>query len=146
VKGACWLVVKGVIPLDQILYDREGPHGTDVDLRSLVLLHARLAHQLGAAVDLRAARPAVGGLAVPAHREVAGLVRLHVEDRVEDHHPLDEGYLVLDLLASFGVAAEDPELRRPTVRGRHLVRVDGSVRLGGHVLPVCGVVVQIYPS
>src|SRR5919107_1901443 len=71
---------------------------------------------------------------------------LDVEYRVEDDHPLDERYLVLDLLATVRVPAEDLEPRGPAVHGRLLVGVHVGVRLGGHVLLVGGLVVQIYPS
>src|SRR5829696_48452 len=116
---------------DEILYDGEGAHGTDVDLSPVELLHARLAKQLGPAVDLRAARAAVGGLAVPAHRQVGGLLGLDGEHSVEDDHTLDQRYLVLDLLTALRVAAEDPELRRLAAGPKRLVRYRG-VSLGGH--------------
>src|SRR5215211_9222802 len=49
------LVVPGDVG-DEVFYDGEGPHGTDVYLSPIVLLDARLAEQLGPAVDLGAAR------------------------------------------------------------------------------------------
>ena len=52
---------------DQVLYDRERLHRVNPDLLILELLHAGLAQKTGLAVDLRAARTAVGGLAVPAN-------------------------------------------------------------------------------
>ena len=61
----------------------------DPNLLPLVLLDPRLAQELGLAVYLSAARAAVGGLAVSAHREVSRLVCLDVQDRVEDDHTLD---------------------------------------------------------
>src|SRR5690606_28156463 len=61
------------------------------------------------AVDLRAARAALAGLAVPADGEVAGLGRLDAVDRIED----DLALLDLDgevlQPAALGVAAPDLE-------------------------------------
>src|SRR5918911_1796570 len=116
---------------DEVLYDRKGPQGVDPYLPSLELLDARLAHQLGPAVDLRAARAAVGCLAVPAHRQVACLVRLYVENRVEDDHPLDQRQFVLDLFSALRVSPEDLELRRLAVPRAQLRILDRGVRLEG---------------
>src|ERR687898_2460065 len=124
------LVVPGDVG-DQVLYDGEGPHGTDVDLSPVVLLDARLAQKFGSAVDLRAARATVGRLAVPAHREIRGLLGLYREHGVENDHALDERYLVVDLLATLRVAAEDPQLRHLVAGAKLLVRYRG-VGLGGH--------------
>src|SRR5215210_6647368 len=124
------LVVPGDVG-DQILYDRESPHGTDVDLSLTIFLHPRLAEQFGSAVDLRAARAAVGGLAVPAHRQVRGLPGLDREHRIQDDHALDKRYLVLDLLAAFSVAAKDLEPRHFVACAKRLVRYRG-VGHGGH--------------
>ena len=99
------LVVPGDVG-DQVLYHGEGPHGTYVYLCPLVLLDARLAQELGPAVDLGATRAAVGRLAVPAHREIRGLLGLDREHGVENDHAFDEGYLVLDLLAALRVTAK----------------------------------------
>src|SRR5829696_7104806 len=118
------LVVPGHVG-DQVLYDGEGPHGAYVYLRPVVLLDAGLAQQLGPAVDLRAARAAVGGLAVPSHRKVGGLLRLYSEHRVEDDHALDQRYLVIYLLATLRVAAEDLEPRHPVALAQILVRYWG---------------------
>src|ERR687897_485794 len=82
------LVVPGDVG-DQVLYDGKGPHGTYVYLSPIVLLDARLAQKLGPAVYLGAARAAVGRLAVPAHREVRGLLGLYREHGVEDDHAFD---------------------------------------------------------
>ena len=49
-----------------------------------------LAHQPRLAVDLGAARAALGRLAVPADRQVGGLVALDLEHRVEHDHPVLE--------------------------------------------------------
>src|SRR5215212_3175964 len=131
------LVVPGDVG-DEVLYDGEGPHGADVDLSPIVLLYAGFTEQLGPAVDLRAARAAVGGLAVPAHRQVGGLLRLNCEHRVEDDHALDQRYLVIDLLAALGVAAEDLEFRHPVALAQVLVRYRG-VGLRGHAPRVVAV-------
>src|SRR5215210_7520674 len=124
------LVVPGDVG-DQVLYDGEGPHGADVYLSPVVLLNARLAQELGPAVDLSATRAAVGRLAVPAHRQVGGLLGLYREHGVEDYHALDQRYLVLDLLAALRVSAEDPELRHRVALAQILVRYRG-VGLRGH--------------
>src|ERR1700704_4936841 len=50
-------------------------------------IHPRHAHEAGLAVDLGAARAALAGLAVPAHREVGGLRGLDAVDEGEAHHP-----------------------------------------------------------
>src|SRR5215210_206611 len=110
---------------DQVLYDGEGPHGADVYLSPLVLFDARLAEQLGPAVDLGAARAAVGRLAVPAHRQVGGLLGLYREHGVEDNHALYQRYLVGDLLTALRVAAEDPEPRHLVALAQILVRYRG---------------------
>src|SRR5215208_538474 len=124
------LVVPGDVG-DQIFYDGEGPHGADVYLSSVVFFDARLAQELGPAVDLRAARAAVGRLAVPAHSKVGGLLGLYREHGVEDDHALHQRYLVLDLLAALRIAAENPELRHPAALAKILVRNRG-VALRGH--------------
>ena len=60
------------------------------------------AHQPRPAVDLGAARAALAGLAVPAHREVAGLGRLQPVDRVEDDLALlDRDGVVAELAAGW---------------------------------------------
>src|SRR5215210_8295407 len=124
------LVVPGDVG-DQVLDDGEGPHGTYVYLSSIVFLYARLAQELGPAVDLGATRAAVGRLAVPAHRKIGGLLSLYCEHGVEDDHALDEWYPVLDLLATLRVAAEDPQLRHLVAGAKTLVGYRG-VGLGGH--------------
>src|ERR671912_1066090 len=111
------LVVPGDVG-DQVLYDGEGTHGTYVYLSPIVLLDARLAQKLGPAVYLGATRAAVGRLAIPAHRKIGGLLSLYREHRVENDHALDQRYLVLDLLATLRVAAEDPQLYH-LVAGAH---------------------------
>src|SRR5918998_5546226 len=116
---------------DQVLYDGEGPHGTYVYLSPFVLLDARLAQQLGPAVDLGATRAAVGRLAVPAHRKIGSLLCLDREYCVEYDHALDQRYLVLDLLAALHVAAEDPQLRHLAAGAKFLVRYRG-MGLRGH--------------
>src|SRR3989454_8188637 len=50
-------------------------------------IHPRHAHEARLAVDLGAARAALAGLAVPAHREVGGLRGLDAVDEIEHHHP-----------------------------------------------------------
>src|SRR5215203_644955 len=124
------LVVPGDVG-DQIFYDGEGPHGADVYLSSVVFFDARLAQELGPAVDLRAARAAVGRLAVPAHSKVGGLLGLYREHGVKDDNPLHQRYLVLDLLAALRIAAENPEFRHPAALAKILVRYRG-VGLRGH--------------
>src|SRR5919106_1780091 len=124
------LVVPGDVG-DQVFNDGESPHGTYVYLSPIVLLDARLAQKLGSAVDLGATRAAVGRLAVPTHREIRGLLGLYREYRIEYDHALDQGCLVLDLLATLRVAAEDPQLRELVAGAQFLVRYRG-VGLRGH--------------
>src|SRR5215211_7306018 len=118
------LVVPGDVG-DQVLYDGEGPHGAHVYLFPIVFLDALLAQEFGTAVDLRATRAAVGSLAVPAHRQVGSLLGLYREHGVEDDHALDQRYLVLDLLTTLRVAAEDPEPRHLVALAQFLVRYGG---------------------
>src|SRR5690349_19025717 len=71
------------------------------------LVDTGFAHEARPAVDLGAARTALGGLAVPAAGEVIGKIRLHVVDRVEHHHAFDGGDFKSLLRSGVGVAAED---------------------------------------
>ena len=74
----------------------------------------------------------MGRLAVPAHREVPRLVCLDVQDRVQDDHPFDGRYLVLDLPTALRVAPEDLQLRG-ALGGIGLVLMYVGVSLGGHL-------------
>ena len=86
--GAIDLVVPGDVG-HEVPDVREGAHRLDGDrLAGLEVREARLAGEPRPAVDLGAARPALGGLAVPADREIRGLVGLDPVQRVEDDHPL----------------------------------------------------------
>src|SRR5438552_14954061 len=69
-------------------------------------IHPRHAQEARLAVDLGAARAALAGLAVPAHREVAGLRRLDAVDDVEHHHARARLDLVFLEVAPTGVAPE----------------------------------------
>src|SRR5215831_328983 len=71
-------------------------------------VHAGHAHEARLAVDLRAARPALARLAVPAAGEIAGLGRLDGVDHVEDDHALLHGHAVVLEGAALGVAAPHP--------------------------------------
>ena len=68
-----------VIPRDvghEVLHHREGAHRLDGDrLVERQVVEPRHAHQPRLAVDLRGARAALAGLAVPTHGEVVGLSR-----------------------------------------------------------------------
>jgi len=66
-------------------------------------------------------------LAVPAHRQIAGLIRLDAVDRVQDHHPLGDLGDVLAESAAFGVAAPDGE------RGVSLHLLDDLLQLRGNL-------------
>src|SRR5882762_9172162 len=80
-------------------------------------IHPRHAHEARLAVDLGAARAALAGLAVPAHREVGGLRGLDAVDDVEHHHARARLDLVFLEVAPAGVAPE--HVHRD---GRHHVR------------------------
>src|SRR2546422_308810 len=80
-------------------------------------VHPRHAHQPRLAVDLRAARAALAGLAVPAHGEVRGLRGLDAMDDVEHHHPRVGVDAVGREIAAAPVAAEHLH-----DEGRHYLR------------------------
>ena len=106
---------------DQVPDHREGPHRRDGD--RLVLgerRHPGHAQQPRPAVDLGAARAALAGLAVPAHREVAGLGGLQPVDDVED----DLALVDLD-----GVVAAGRRRSSSPRHTRNLRVVRSSVRL-----------------
>src|SRR5467141_4977346 len=100
------LVVVGDVG-DEVADGREAADRRHRDrLALLEEIHPRHAHEARLAVDLGAARAALAGLAVPAHREVGGLRGLDAVDDVEDHHPgvgLDPVRLEV---AAAGVSAE----------------------------------------
>ena len=73
--------------------------------------HPGHAQQPRPAVDLGAARAALAGLAVPPHRQVAGLGGLQPVDDVEHHLALVHLDRVVLQFAAVGVAAPHPELR-----------------------------------
>src|SRR5262249_30497024 len=81
--------------------------------------HPGHAHQPGPAVDLRRARTAFAGLAVPAHGKVRGLRLLQAVDDVEHHLALVDLDLVVDKCTAFEVAAPHPHVRRI---GHYLLR------------------------
>ena len=99
----------------EVADEREGAHRLDGDrLVEVEVGQPRLAGQARPAVDLRAARAALGGLAVPADGEVGRLVALDPVEGVEDDHPLLDRHVELvevPLLA--GAAAEDLAGVRP---------------------------------
>ena len=98
---------------DQVADHREGAQRRDRD--GLVLGergHPGHAQQPRPAVDLRAARAALAGLAVPAHREVRRLGGLQPVDDVEDDLALVDLDRVVLQLAAVGVAAPHPEAAR----------------------------------
>ena len=106
------LVVEGDVG-DQVADHRERPQRRDGD--HLVLgegRHPGHAQQPRPAVDLGAARAALAGLAVPAHRQVAGLGGLQPVDDVEDDLALVDLDGVVLQLAAVGVAAPHPEPAR----------------------------------
>src|SRR5262249_52711214 len=53
------------------------------------------AHEPRLAVHFRAARTALAGFAVPAHRQIVGLLRLNGVDHVQHHHPFTDGDAVI---------------------------------------------------
>src|SRR5262245_28132618 len=61
---------------------------------------ARHAHETRVAVDLRRARTALAGLAVPAHREVGRRLGLHLVHGVEHDHALADLRAVVAVLAA----------------------------------------------
>src|SRR5439155_1114235 len=76
---------------DEIADQREGPDRRDADgLAGREGVHPGHAHEPGLAVDLRAARAALAGLAVPPAGQVARLGGLQAMDHVEDDHALVE--------------------------------------------------------
>ena len=77
--------------------------------------HPCHAHQPRPAVDLRAARAALAGLAVPAHRQVLGLGLLQPVDDVEDDLALVHLHRVVDEVATLVVAAPHAEVVPVTV-------------------------------
>ena len=86
--------------------------GVTVIVSSSAKVDIRVMHmQPRPTVDLGAARAALAGLAVPPHREVAGLGGLQPVDDVEHHLALVHLDGVVHELAALGVAAPDPELR-----------------------------------
>src|SRR5436309_11419624 len=102
---------------DQVLDDRKRLHGRDGDrLARRELVHARHAEEPRLAVHLGTAGPAPPRLAVPAARQVARLVRLHLVNRVEHDHPLVERYRVVREGAARPITAKDTEHR---IHGLH---------------------------
>ena len=117
-----WRGVNGVMPcLDaevprdvghEIPDQRERLHRLDRDRRREVeRVEPRHAHQPRLAVDLRRAGAALAGLAVPAHREIVGLLGLDAVHRVEhDHAFADLGRVVAER-PLLPIAAPDSERR-----------------------------------
>src|SRR6202171_2450041 len=64
-----------------------------MNLLAAELVSARFAHEPRPAIDLSAARTALGGFAVPSAGEVVREVRLDVMDGVEDDHAFQRGPL-----------------------------------------------------
>ena len=98
---------------DQIANQREGLHR--LHLHRLIernLIEARHAHQLGHAVDLGRARPALARLAVPAHGQIAGLFRLDLMNGVQHDHAFGHRRRVVLEPAGLPVAAPDLKRRR----------------------------------
>ena len=118
-----------VVPGDvghEVLDEREGAHRLDRDrLVEVEVGQARLAGQARPAVDLGAARAALGGLAVPAHGEVGRLVALDPVEGVEDDHPLLDRHVEV-----VEVARSCPALPRKTLRcaSRHRFAPSSVVR------------------
>src|SRR5882762_4287905 len=111
------LVVVGDVG-DEVADGREAADRRHRDrLALLEEIHPRHAHEARLAVDLGAARAALAGLAVPAHREVGGLRGLDAVDDVEHHHARARLDLVFLEVAPAGVAPE--HVHRD---GRHHVR------------------------
>ena len=102
---------------DQILDQREGLHGLDGDrLIERQRVQARHAHELRHAVDFGRARAALAGLAVPAHREIVGLLGLDLMNGVEHHHAFgDLGGVVLELAAATCRRARFERLPSPSL-------------------------------
>src|SRR2546427_4564164 len=113
---------------DEVADGREAADGRHRDRRALLEeIHPRHAHQARLAVDLRAARAALAGLAVPAHREVGGLRGLDAADAVEHHHPRIRLDAVLLEVPATGVSAEHVH-----GEGRHHLRSwNSALRSGG---------------
>ena len=111
-----------VVPGDvghQVLDVGKRVHWPDRDLLALVGREARLAHQAWEPVDLGRAGSALGGLAVPADRQVAVDMALHPEHGVEHDHAFLDRDVVADHLPTRLVAAPDVEPQRPD-------RLDGA--------------------
>src|SRR5438552_4338853 len=97
---------------DQVLDQREGLHGLEHDrLFEREVREPAHAHELRDAVDLGRARPALAGLAVPAHGQVGGLLGLDAVDGVEHDHALRDLGGVVHEAAALGVATPDAEGR-----------------------------------
>src|SRR5690242_3481349 len=121
------LVVVGDVG-DEVTDQGKGPDGRDRD--RLVLLedvHPGHAHEPGLAVDLRAARAALAGLAVPAAREVVGLGGLDPVNEVEHHHALAGLDPVFLEAPALGTAPEHPHRER----GHHFLSWKRARSSGG---------------
>src|SRR5918994_4593996 len=103
------LVVPGDVG-DEIADGRKGAHRLDgdrfVERQGVQPCHA---HEPRLSVDLRRARSALAGLAVPAAGQVWRLGRLDAVDGVEDDHPLRHVGRVVHVAAVGARAAPDPE-------------------------------------
>ena len=93
----------------EVADERECAHGLDGDrLLEVEIREACLAGEARPAVDLGAARPALGSLAVPADGEVGRRVALDPMEGVEDDHPFLHGDVELvEPTLRPGAAAED---------------------------------------
>src|SRR5213594_2843073 len=138
---------------DEIADQREGPDRRDADgLAGREGVHPGHAHEPRLAVDLRAARAALAGLAVPPAGQVARLGGLQAMDHVEDDHALVE----VDVVGLEFTAAAIPAeyLHRD---GRHHFRSWNSVRSSAGIsgsasraswsaLPFCRMTTLILPQ
>src|SRR5439155_15485018 len=134
---AVHLVVPGHVG-HQVAHEREGAHRLNLDRNVLrQIAEPRLAGERGTAVHLRAAGPALGGLAVPSDREVWRTVRLDPMQCVEDDHPFLDRNAVLDQLAAIlRRAAEDSQVTQavgPPDWHRALLWGDQLTQLSGHL-------------
>ncbi len=119
---------------DEVADEREGAHRLDGDrLVEVEVGQAGLARQARPAVDLGAARAALGGLAVPADGQVGRVVALDPVEGVEDDHPLLDRHVELVEAAGLaGLAAEDPQV---CVGHRSSSRLSGRRRASSRSSP-----------
>src|ERR1700735_564702 len=103
-------LVDAVIPgnvSDQVFDHRKRFHGLNRDgLVQGKRVHTGFASEPRPAIDLRRARAALAGLAIPAHRQVGRLVRLDVVERIQHDHSRGNGDAVRDGLPTLAVSPE----------------------------------------